>query len=181
MVNSARASAPCAPSPPSPNQSLAKHNRKPTQDIENKHLRPKSIASFCRDFAPGAPPDQSLLSTHGFLIASRQLLENELTRSQQTRKHFLIATFSGLSAPAPRLTHHSSLITHHYLTSFLFDTNKQTRKNLTPSRQTRQQFLLDTFERTRGFLFDTFARSSAHPAAFRVSPIPSRHGRIAAL
>jgi len=30
------------------NQSLAKHNRKPSQLIENNHQRPKSIASFCR-------------------------------------------------------------------------------------------------------------------------------------
>jgi hypothetical protein len=32
----------------SQNQSLAKHNRKPPQISENKHQRPKSIASFCR-------------------------------------------------------------------------------------------------------------------------------------
>src|SRR5579863_529594 len=32
------------------NQSLAKHNRKPSQLIENNHQRPKSIASFCRVF-----------------------------------------------------------------------------------------------------------------------------------
>jgi len=38
------------PVPPSPNQSLAKHNRKPPQMIENKQQRPKSIASFCRVF-----------------------------------------------------------------------------------------------------------------------------------
>jgi len=33
------------------NQSLAKHNRKPSQVVENKHQRPKSIASFCRVLA----------------------------------------------------------------------------------------------------------------------------------
>jgi hypothetical protein len=33
-----------------PNQSLAKHNRKSSQIIENNHQRPKSIASFCRVF-----------------------------------------------------------------------------------------------------------------------------------
>jgi len=32
------------------NQSLAIHNRKPSQIIENNHQRPKSIASFCRGF-----------------------------------------------------------------------------------------------------------------------------------
>jgi len=39
-----------------PNQSLAKHNRKPSQLIENNHQRPKSIASFCRHFAGLTPP-----------------------------------------------------------------------------------------------------------------------------
>ena len=33
------------------NQSLAKHNRKPSQAIENNHQQPKSIASFCRVFS----------------------------------------------------------------------------------------------------------------------------------
>ena len=117
MVNAARASARCAPSPPSPNQSLAKHNRKSTQVFENKHQRPKSIASFCRNFAPCAPPHRSLLTTHGFLIASRQLLENELTCSQQKRKHFLIASFSAISELAPYLTNHGLPIT-----PFLFAT-----------------------------------------------------------
>ena len=54
MVNAARASAPHATAPPSPNQSLAKHNRKPRQLTENKHQRSKSIASFCRTLPP--PP-----------------------------------------------------------------------------------------------------------------------------
>ena len=35
---------------PTANQSLAKHNRKPSQMIEDKQQRPKSIASFCRVF-----------------------------------------------------------------------------------------------------------------------------------
>src|ERR1700676_5328490 len=38
------------PVPPTANQSLAKHNRKPSQMIEDKQQRPKSIASFCRVF-----------------------------------------------------------------------------------------------------------------------------------
>src|SRR5271155_716703 len=37
---------------------------------------------------------QSHFTTPAFLIASRQLLEILLTHSQQTRKHFLIASFS---------------------------------------------------------------------------------------
>jgi hypothetical protein len=48
MLHVACASAPRTPSPPSAIQSLAKYNRKPSQAIENKHQRPKPIASFCR-------------------------------------------------------------------------------------------------------------------------------------
>ena len=49
------------------------------------------------------------------------------------RKLFLIASFSGISAPArrggpaPHPANHLSLITRHCLTSFLFDTNKAHR------------------------------------------------------
>jgi hypothetical protein len=81
--------------------------------------------------AHGSPltTHQSRLTNHIFLIASRQILKIALTRSQQTRKHFLIASFSAISAPArrggpvPHLTHHSPLIPHHRSTPFLFDTN----------------------------------------------------------
>ena len=127
MVNAARASASRAMAPPSPIQSLAKHKRKPTQLTENKYQRSKSIASFCRNLSDPPHPTnhdsrvtyhasrftnhQSVLTNHAFLIGSRQLLEIELTRSQQTRKHFPIATFFDSLPPAPRLTHHSSLIT----------------------------------------------------------------------
>jgi hypothetical protein len=111
--------------PPSPNQSLAKLNRKSTQLTENKHQRSKSIASFCRSlFAPPPYPThhdsrstchasrltnhQSLFTSHAFLISSRPGLEIELTRSQQTRKLFLISSFSALSALAPHLTNRGS-------------------------------------------------------------------------
>jgi len=62
---------------------------------------------------------QSLLTNRAFLIATRPELKIELTPSQQTRKHFLIATFSAISAPAPHLADHGSRIE-----PFLFDTNK---------------------------------------------------------
>jgi hypothetical protein len=128
MVNAARASVPRATAPPSPNQSLAKHNRKPTQLTENKHQRSKSIASFCRTLL--TPPHatnhdsrvtyhasrftshHSLLTSHAFLIGSRPLLEIELTHSQQTRKYFVTGGFSATSAPAtsaPRFTTHQSM------------------------------------------------------------------------
>jgi hypothetical protein len=63
---------------------------------------------------------QSLLTNHAFLIASRQILKIDLTPSQQTRKHFLIATFSRISAPH-LANHHSPIAT------FLFNTNKARR------------------------------------------------------
>ena len=70
---------------------------------------------------------QSPLTTNAFLIATAKLLEIKLTHSQQTRKHFLIRTIRPTFTSVPLLTHHSSLITHHRLTSFLFDTNKPHR------------------------------------------------------
>ena len=72
------------------------------------HAARASIAS-----AP-APP-----STRHFLIASRQILKIKLTHSQQTRKHFLIASFSASLAPAPHATNRSPRSE-----SFLFNTNK---------------------------------------------------------
>ena len=114
----------------------------------------KSIASFCRNFLPCAPPRHSLLPNHGFLIATRQKLVIQLTRSQQTRKHFLIATFSAISEFASYFAHH--------------------RLRIAP-------LVFDTLVRFREVLTDTLAWPLTHLAAFRVSPIPSRHGRIAAL
>ena len=49
-----------------------------------------------------------------------------MTENKQQRP-ILIASFSAVSEPAPHLTHHSSLITHHCLSSFLFNTNKPHR------------------------------------------------------
>ena len=59
-----------------------------------------------------------------FLIATAKLLEIELTHSQQTRKHFLIGTIRPTFTSAPLPIHYLSLIAHHRLTPFLFDTNK---------------------------------------------------------
>jgi hypothetical protein len=81
------------------------------------------VHAACASTASAPAP----LPTRHFLIASRQILKIKLTRSQQTRKHFLIASFSVISAPAPHLTHHSSRITHPRLTPFLISTNKPPR------------------------------------------------------
>ena len=110
------------------------------------------------------------------LLIATQILEIKPTRSQQTRKHFLIATFSGNSAPAPHLSHHSPLITRCCLVSFLFDTNERTRKKPNPFTRDKKQFLFRTFERLVPVLFNTFERSSIYPFL-----PPTRHGRIAAL
>ena len=80
--------------PPSPNQSLAKHNRKPTQLTENNHQRSKSIASFCRNLPtpPPYPTNHDFPCTHsGSRFTNRQSL--------LTNHAFLIATFSATSAP----------------------------------------------------------------------------------
>ena len=86
--------------------------------------RPQNHDSPVTHHASRFTNHQSRLTNHAFLIASGQILKIALTRSQQTRKHFLIASFSAASPPAPRLPHHSSPITHHRVTPFLFNTNK---------------------------------------------------------
>jgi hypothetical protein len=53
--------------------------------------------------APDALSEPHKSRGSSFLISSRPGLEIELTLSQQTRKHFLISSFSAISAPAPLL------------------------------------------------------------------------------
>jgi hypothetical protein len=69
-----------------------------------------------RLFAPWPASHPSSLVTHywlrSFLIAT-QVLDIELTHSQQTRKHFLIATIPGVSAPTP----HCNIATRATLTA----------------------------------------------------------------
>ena len=110
------------------------------------------------------------------LLIATQILEIKPTRSRQTRKHFLIATFSVNWASAPHLTHHSPLITHHCLRSFLFDTNERTRKKGNLFTTNNKTAPIRSFERFSGLLFDTFERPSIYPFL-----LPTRHGRIAAL
>jgi hypothetical protein len=60
--------------PPSPNQSLAKHNRKPSQLTENNHQRSKSIASFCRTLPspPHTTNHESRLTYHAARFTNHQ-------------------------------------------------------------------------------------------------------------
>jgi hypothetical protein len=65
-----------------PNQSLAKHNRKPIQLIENKQQQLKSIASFCRVFRDYAALSQALRNHHlsPLITAHQSLLTNHQFR-----------------------------------------------------------------------------------------------------
>jgi hypothetical protein len=75
-----------------PIQSLAKHNRKPVQLIENKQQQLKSIASFCRvfrgnaaDFQPPRPRHHSpRITTHQSLITPHD------SRASETTTHGII-------------------------------------------------------------------------------------------
>ncbi len=72
-----------------PNQSLAKHNRKPTQPIENNHQRPKSIASFCRllDLQSTLPRLISSISSHESPITTHQFLNATHPNSEISQTH----------------------------------------------------------------------------------------------
>jgi hypothetical protein len=75
--------------------------------------------------SPITAPKSATVSSHPlfpFSVIATQILDIEPIRSQQTRKHFLIARFSGISAPTPDVTNHYSRTE-----SFLFDTNKTPR------------------------------------------------------
>ena len=74
------------------------------------------IATICPTFFSPAP-------LPALLIGTGSRLEIDLTRSEQTRKHFLIGTIRPTFTSAPLLTHHLSLLTRDFLTSFLFATN----------------------------------------------------------
>ena len=56
MIHAARASAARVIARPSPNQSLAKHNRKSSQLIENIQHGPNTIASFLHVFSDDRLP-----------------------------------------------------------------------------------------------------------------------------
>jgi len=98
-------------------QSLAKHNRKPSQIIENNRQRPKSIASFCRVLcaysdgqptfsrqptltrAPAAPPSQAahrsillLSKRQASQLEPSQPIENIRQRSARIAKKSKVRT-----------------------------------------------------------------------------------------
>src|SRR5271156_34276 len=144
MVHAARAATPSAPAPlptrhfligraaikkarnfPEYN-ALYFSNRLKTANCSarfSRVLRPKNHDSPVARHRSRFTTHQSLPTNHAFLIASRQILKIALTTSQQTRKYFLIASFSGSLPLPPR----PALVTHHCLTSLLFRTNKPHR------------------------------------------------------
>src|SRR5271156_6929683 len=94
-------------------------------------------------------------TNHAFLIASRQILKIELTPSQQTRKYFLIASFSASLAPAPHLTSLDPRRT----AQFLFDTNKPHKIIILMSA------LLKTKEKQSSIRYKFALRSNPHRRA----------------
>ena len=93
MANAARGSARRAATPPSPIQSLAKHNRTPPQLAENKHRRPKSIASFCRFLAltPRFTSHNSPITP--FLFDTNERTRKKANLFTTNKKRFLFRTF----------------------------------------------------------------------------------------
>jgi seryl-tRNA synthetase len=135
MVHAARASAARATTPPSTHhfligRSAIRNARNSPENNPFQFSNRSKIACFGAHFAAHTSPittqNPTFATSHPsfpqFLIASRPLLEIELTPSQQKRKHFLIASFSGISAPTPDVTNR-----HSRTESFLFDTNKTPR------------------------------------------------------
>jgi hypothetical protein len=96
-------------------QSLAKHNRKPMQPIENAHPHPKSIASFCRHLAraphltnPHSPAAPFLFDTNKpprITIPARALMK---TKDKQFSIQYKFALHES------RFTNHDSRPTAHF-------------------------------------------------------------------
>jgi hypothetical protein len=117
--------------------------------------------------SPRLATHQSLPASHAFLISGRPGLEIERSPSQQTRKHFLVASISAVAELGSYRANHGSRGA-----PFLFDPNEQTRETLTRSQPTRKHFLSDTFERHVSFVFDILARSFAFPMYFDLHQSP---------
>ena len=97
--------------PPSPIQSLAKHNRKPAELTENTHQRSKSIASFCPHFSRAST---SRLPAE---ISNRHCrrLEMAATPRKQRSGPILIDTIlrARRTLRASQITSHEAQITAH--------------------------------------------------------------------
>src|SRR5271163_4176718 len=73
-----------------------------------------------RSLPAGNPQQPASPPLRAFLIGTANLLEIDLTRSQQTRKHFLIGTIRPTLTSAPHRARHQAS----GRSPFLFDTNE---------------------------------------------------------
>lgn len=105
MVKATRASARRMASPPTPTQSLAKHDRKPLQLGENKRQRPESIASFCR-FLASAPH----LTRHSPLITHHCFMSFLFDTNERARKKPSLFTTNKKTAPIRAFERFSGLL-----------------------------------------------------------------------
>jgi hypothetical protein len=166
MVHAARASTAGAPAPLTTRHFLfglavIKNScNSPENNALNFSNRLKNACSRAHS-APQKSPittqKSAIASSHlpfpPFLIAT-QILDIELTPSQQTRKHFLIATFSVIFAPAPHPANQHSRRT----APFLFDTNKTHRIII------RMRALLKTKEKQFSIRYKFAFRGTGLPA-----------------
>jgi hypothetical protein len=98
-----------------------------------------------------------------------KLLEIELTLSQSTKDHFLIATICPTFTPAPRFTTLLSLTTHRRLTQFLIATNETHNISALMKTKEKQPSIRYKFA-SCGLGFPAAAGASA--AARQYRPIP---------
>jgi hypothetical protein len=153
---------------------------------ENNALHFSNRPKSARSGAPSASHNSPLATqkiSHPQLVSvlpaisnrhKLQLESSVTSRKQTTAPNSNRHKFSPNSAPAlrgPAVTTHQSPIT-----PFLFDTNERARKTSNLFKTNKKTFLLGTFKRFSGLLFDTFERPSMYPFL----PV-TRHGRIAAL
>jgi hypothetical protein len=119
-----------------PNQSLAKHNRKPTQMIKNKQQRSKSIASFCRVFLGSedkgaqlklAATNSTAKSTSPACPSGKQAAATKSKERAQAGVPVPRSNHeSQVTNHKSRITSHDSLLTNHYsrLTSARIDPHR---------------------------------------------------------
>src|SRR5271170_2684539 len=117
--------------PPTPIQSLAKHNRKPSQLTENNHQHPKSIASFCRIFDEFTVPPYSRKTKLRALTATSRFekIANPMkTKEKRFSNRNKISTSEKMLHQNQTTTNNADLLRGHRK-------SKRTRLKLKRSRQ----------------------------------------------
>ncbi len=186
---------PRATAPPYPRHFLIPRNgikitrNSPENNALHFSNQPESVSSSAHSAVHNSPLATQktslpqLVSVFPAILNRHKLqLESSVTsRKQTTAPNSYRHKFSPNSVPAlraPAVTTHKSPIT-----PFLFDTNERARKISNPFKTNKKTFLLGTFERFSGVLFDTFERSLTYALYFAIYAfLPlTRHDRIAAL